>query len=247
MARRHTAPVPRKTTTPASRVLRPQSAQRPTPPAPTRPLPAPPPTGAPDDPVVLRLTAQAKALLSDWNGGDARTRVALGGVLNQVRTRLDHGHWLGWLEETVPFTPRSALNYIELASWAQAKQAVFEQIAPLGASKVYLLSRLPPPVLEQLLAKRDHQVPGTNRRTTLSLMKYSDFMKLVLQATRPAAPPTDPMVVLLGDARSNVNRTVKLIKLLIANKTGLDQDAVEDLHDDLVVALQKLSAAFKLD
>ncbi len=78
-------------------------------------------------------------------------------------------------------------------------------------------------------------------------MKYAEFMKLVLQATRPASPPTDPMVELLGDARSSASRTIKLMKMLIANKDALDQDAVEDLHDDLVVALQAVSKAFKLD
>jgi hypothetical protein len=77
-------------------------------------------------------------------------RVALGGVLEQVRGRLEHGRWAGWLEETVPFTPRSALNDIELSSWAQAQPAVVEQVAPLGASKVYLMSKLPPARLEQL-------------------------------------------------------------------------------------------------
>jgi hypothetical protein len=90
-------------------------------------------------------------------------------------------------------------------------------------------------------------VPGTKRRTTLLLMKYGELMKLLLQLSRPASPPTDPMVALLGDARSSANRTIKLMKLLVQNKQALDQDAVEDLHDDLVVALQKLSAALKLD
>ena len=55
------------------------------------------------------------------------------------------------------------------------------------------------------------------------------------------------MVALLGDARSSVKQTIKLMKLLIANKHAIEQDAVEDLHDDLIVALQKLSSAFKLD
>lgn len=213
-------------------------------PAATRTPTAP---SAPTDATVARLTAQAKALLTQWNGGDARTRVALGGVLQQVRDRLEHGAWLGWLEGTVPFTARSALNYIELSGWANANGAAFERVAPLGASKVYLMSKLPPAQLEQLLAKPDHLVPGTRRRTTLALMKYAEFMKLLLQGNRPAAPPIDPMVALLGDARSSAKKTIKLMKLLIANKQALDNDAVEDLHDDLVVALQKLSSAFKLD
>ena len=55
------------------------------------------------------------------------------------------------------------------------------------------------------------------------------------------------MLAVFGDARSSANRTIKAIKLLIANKQALDPEAVEDLQDDLVVALQKLSAAFKLD
>jgi len=173
----------------------------------------------------------------------AHTRVALGGVLHQVRDRLEHGEWLGWLEGTVPFTARSALNYIELSSWANANGAVFERVAPLGASKVYLLSKLPAAQLEQLLAKPDHLVPGAKQRTTLPLMKYGDFMKLLLQLSRPAAPPTDPMVALLADARSSAKKTIRLMKLLSAHKQALDHDAVEDLHDDLVVALQKLSSA----
>ncbi len=197
--------------------------------------------------MVARLTAQARALLAQSQGGDARSRVALGAVLQQVHAKLEHGQWLGWLERTVPFTARSAQNYIELSAWAEARPAVFERVAPLGASKVYLMSKLPPALLEQLLAKPDHLVPGTKRRATLELMKYAEFMKLVLQATRPASPPTDPMVELLGDARSSASRTIKLMKMLIANKDALDQDAVEDLHDDLVVALQAVSKAFKLD
>jgi hypothetical protein len=221
-------------------------------PAATRPVVPQPPAGQPTppsavDPSVARLTAQVKALLSQWNGGDARTRVALGSVLEKVRVQLDHGQWLGWLEGTVPFTARSAQNYIELADWAEASPAVFERVAPLGASKVYLLSKLPLPMLDQMLAKTDHLVPGTKRKTTLGLMKYAEFMKLVLQQTRPAAPPTDPMVALLSDARSSAKKTAKLMKLLIANKQAIDHDAVEDLHDDLVVALQGLSSAFKLD
>lgn len=141
----------------------------------------------------------------------------------------------------------SAQNYIELAAWAEAKPAVFERVASLGASKVQLLSKMAPALVDQMLAKPDHLVPGTKRRTTLLLMKYAEFMKLVLQATRPAAPPTDPMVALVSDARSSASKTIKLIKLLIANKQAVDDDKVEDLHDDLVVALQALSAAFKLD
>ena len=49
------------------------------------------------------------------------------------------------------------------------------------------------------------------------------------------------------DARSSVKHTIKLMKLSIANKPAIDQDAVEDLHDGLIVALQALSSAFKLD
>jgi hypothetical protein len=110
------------------------------------------------------------------------------------------------------------------------------------------LSKLQPSLLEQMLAKPDHLVPGTKRRTTLGLMKYAEFMKLVLQATRPATPePKDPMAELIGDARSSVSRAIKMMKELFANKDGVDQDAVEDMHDDLVVARQAVSKAFKLN
>ena len=207
----------------------------------------PAPQSAPTDAVLTRLTARVKALLSQRHGGDARSRVELGAAMHKVRARLEHGHWLGWLEETVPFTSRSALNYIELAIWAEATPEVFERVAPLGASKVYLLSKLSLAQVEQLLAKAEHTVPGTKRRTTLRLMSYPEFTKLILQRLRPASPPADPIVALLAEARSSTNRTKKHIGRLIASKRALEQEAVAALHDDLVAALQELSAAFKLD
>ena len=53
-------------------------------------------------------------------------------------------------------------------------------------------------------------------------------------------------VTLFGEAGPGANRTIKRIKL-IEHKDALEHDAVEDLPDDLVLALQKLCAAFKLD
>jgi hypothetical protein len=46
---------------------------------------------------------------------------------------------------------------------------------------------------------------------------------------------------------SNANKTMKMMKLLLENKQAINQDAAEDPHDDLIVALRKLSAAFQLD
>ena len=43
------------------------------------------------------------------------------------------------------------------------------------------------------------------------------------------------------------SRTAEAAQMVIATKDALDQDAVEDLHDDLVVALQAVSQAFTLD
>ena len=194
---------------------------------------------------IARLTAVTQAILTRFNGGDARIRVELGGVLREVRGRLPHGQWLDWLDATVPSTHRAAQNYIELAKWAEASP-MLERVAPLGASKVFLISRVPQPIAERLLASPTHVVPGTRRKTTLSLMKYPEFLKVILRASRPQPPEQDPMVVLVRDARSSVKKTIKLLKLLSANKQAVDEDVAKALHKDLTKALQALSKAFRL-
>jgi len=100
---------------------------------------------------IARLTAVTQAILTRFNGGDARIRVELGGVLREVRGRLPHGQWLDWLDATVPSTHRAAQNYIELAKWAETSPALFERVAPLGASKVFLISRVPQPSVKKTI------------------------------------------------------------------------------------------------
>lgn len=195
---------------------------------------------------MARLTASAREILARGNGGDAQSRVELGAVLLEVRGRLEHGAWLAWLAETVPFTPRSAQKHMELSKWAGANRAMFERLAPLGTSKVMLLSRLERSALERLLSKPEHVAPMTGRRTTLLSMAYPEFLKLLLSASKSKPTVTDPMEELASDARSSAKKTIKLIKQLIANKDSVDEDVAEDLHDDLSAALAALSKAFKL-
>jgi hypothetical protein len=38
--------------------------------------------------------------------------IILGGLLNQEKERLGHGHWLTWLKANVPFTERTARRYL---------------------------------------------------------------------------------------------------------------------------------------
>jgi hypothetical protein len=198
---------------------------------------------------IARLTASAQEILARGNGRDAQSRVELGAVLVEVRGRLAHGAWLEWLADTVPFTPRSAQNHMKLSKWAGTNRAMFERLAPLGTSKLMLLSRLEPSVLERLLAKPEHVGPKTGRRLTLLAMPYPEFLKLLVEASKskPTVTVTDPMEQLAKDARSSAKKTVKLIKQLIANKESVDEDVAEDLHDDLTGALAALAKAFKLD
>jgi Protein of unknown function (DUF3102) len=55
--------------------------------------------------------------------------IAAGQLLIEARDALPHGGWLSWLKENVPFSERTAQNYMRLAKLPEAKSA---RLADLG-------------------------------------------------------------------------------------------------------------------
>jgi hypothetical protein len=114
---------------------------------------------------VADLTADLLDRLRRGGLTDVHTRVAIGKLLAQVQSLLGHGAWLSWLDAEVPFEPRSAQNYIGLANWAEARPELFDQIAPLGARKLYRLMRVDDPHLAALFLEDAQQKISTSSRS----------------------------------------------------------------------------------
>jgi hypothetical protein len=42
------------------------------------------------------------------------TAIVIGGLLSEAKAELGHGHWLPWVEANLPFTDRTARNYMRV-------------------------------------------------------------------------------------------------------------------------------------
>ncbi len=91
---------------------------------------------------IRTLTGRILSIAQRTGKLDVDARVEIGGILVEVQARLDHGEWLLWLDESVPFTQRSAHSYMHLREWAAIHPGPYHKLAPLGPSKIYLLMAL---------------------------------------------------------------------------------------------------------
>ncbi len=64
--------------------------------------------------LVRKLTEQLLELSRTAGQGDVQARVEIGGLLRDVKLTLEHGDWMAWLEEEVPYGDRTARGYIDL-------------------------------------------------------------------------------------------------------------------------------------
>lgn len=75
----------------------------------------------------------------------------IGKRLNEAKEQLQHGEWLGWLEEKVDFSESTAQRFMRLAKEYQNPSPVTD----LGASKALVLLALPPLQRDEFLEEND--------------------------------------------------------------------------------------------
>lgn len=189
---------------------------------------------------VVQLTEAIVALEKSAAMGDVEARVEIGGMLAELRDLLPHGEWLRWLDSDVPFTPRIAQVYMHLHAWAQTHQVTFQRIAPLGASKVYLLMRQPGKVLAALLSQDRHRVPDTGKLRTLEGMTFKELLSVVQKKggsrTLSAADRA------LSSYRRRVHALVRATDSLVEHAAALPAPDVRDLAATLREAADALEA-----
>jgi hypothetical protein len=173
---------------------------------------------------------------------DARSRVQIGKLLSKAREAIPHGGWGKWLE-SMPFKERSALNYIHLAEWAEARPSRFEAIAPLGPSKLYTLVRLPDPKLKNLLAKKTHFVPSTGLQLSLERLKFEHFLEVVgaLDGRKPPIPAAEQA---LDSALSHTRGVSRAIAILVDHAPAVPPTAIQQLRTALTSVVIQLDAHF---
>jgi hypothetical protein len=211
-------------------------------PAPERDLAGP---GTLRDRNVVELTTSIIDSLAGAERSDAEARVAIGGKLRELRGQIRHGEWLRWLESDVPFTPRSAWSYMQLHDWAQRHPVNFQQLAPLGPTKLYFLIRLAPEDLATLLERKRHRVPGSGKLRTLEGMTVAE-LRAVLGALSGSGASRPPAERALRSYRRSVKSVVMAMNELTRYRQGVDLGEVRTVHTTLLTAASALAAAFGL-
>lgn len=82
----------------------------------------------------------------------------IGRRLIEAKEQLDHGQWLGWLEEKVEFSEASARRFMRLAREYSNQSALTD----LGATKALALLALPESEREEFISE-PHQVNGQEK------------------------------------------------------------------------------------
>ena len=108
----------------------------------------------------------------------------MGKLLIEVKGELNHGNWLFWLNDNVPFTAATAKRAIQLWHLSQSDPDAFEALRPLGLTKAYKLMSMAPATRDAFLAKA-HAVPGGGVQTPLE-MTFEQMMAVL----HPPEPQT---------------------------------------------------------
>jgi hypothetical protein len=201
------------------------------------------------DPRVVRLTTQILQLQETAERDYAETVVEIGGKLRQVQELLEPGTWLGWLEEEVPFTQRSANSYMRLNEWAEEHADDFARFKHLGPTKLYAILTLDWRGLRLLRSRKTHQLPGAARALPLQRMSVAQLYRLVELLGGGSRKDSEIEYVLRG-FRQRVTRLQDATDKLVSRRREVgdaDLTRVVELREALLEAAGSLEAAFDLE
>jgi hypothetical protein len=200
------------------------------------------------DPRIVRLTTEILALQETAERDYAETTVEVGRKLREVVALLVHGDWIDWLEEEVPFTRRSASNYMRLSEWAEDHAADFARFKQLGPTKLYAIMTLDWRGMRVLRSKKAHVLEDGAPPLALERMSVPQLYRLVEKLGGGGSTDAEIEYVLRG-YRQRVTRLQSATERLIARRRELgstELERVAELHSTLVEAAGSLERAFDL-
>lgn len=117
--------------------------------------------------------------------------VEIGKRLLEAKEQLPHGQWEDWLEKSVEFTPRTARNFMKIASEFDSNR---KPVSDLPYTKLLALIQLPPEEREEFIAE-PHLVNGqektvdemTKRELQAAIKEKNEAVKAREKAERQLA------------------------------------------------------------
>jgi hypothetical protein len=194
---------------------------------------------------IRTLTGRILSITQRTGKLDVDARVEIGGILAEVQERLDHGEWLLWLDESVPFTQRSAHSYMHLRQWAAIHPGLYHKLAPLGPSKVYLLMALDGQTMRALLNRKKHRIGDTDKTTTIELMTVRELY-VVIAGLTGALSEEEASEKLVGQYRRRVRGLLSATAALAEHSELIPREPMEELYIVLLEAADQLAELFEL-
>ncbi len=194
---------------------------------------------------IRTLTGRILSITQRTGKLNVDARVEIGGILAEVQEQLDHGEWLSWLDESVPFTQRSAHSYMHLREWAAIHPGLYHKLAPLGPSKVYLLMTLDGQAMRTLLKRKKHRIGDTDKMTTLELMTVRELIMVIAELTG-ALSEEEASDKLVGQYRRRVRGVLRATAALAEHSELIDREPMEELYIVLLEAAEQLAELFEL-
>lgn len=104
--------------------------------------------------------------------------IRIGELLVEQRSRLNHGEWLPWIEAHVPFTGRTARNYIRL--WESRERLKLETVSDLTEAYRLLSPSASPPA-----------PPNADRFTHREAVEIADVTVFICCRDRESIPSSE--------------------------------------------------------
>jgi hypothetical protein len=164
---------------------------------------------------------------------------ALGKVLAEVKSELPHGEFIPWIEESCPFTRRSASSYMSV--YERYKDEPRRALAELSITEAYIEAGV-----KKLSAPETEEVKQSGAATGLEdeLPSANDFKHIFNQKTMSGVELKHHRVVPYKDGRIYVVRPelgpMKVADLFVdmsIQDPGY-QDAIQEVHHNVAMALE---------
>lgn len=111
-----------------------------------------------DSPKIQILTAKILELKKTLFRDAVETVIETGEYLTEAKRALSHGNWCRWLAENVPFTDRTAENYIKLTKLSRANTQLIAYLKDAGIVKLYRIAALPKPQMRKILSRKQFKI-----------------------------------------------------------------------------------------
>lgn len=196
---------------------------------------------------MLRQLAR-EILRLDRTAGEAvvDATIEIGRRLVAAHDRADHGTWLDWIERELPFGPRTAQRYTNLARWADAHPADLQRIRHLGLSKVLRLAAAPPDVRGALPMRGAIAIPGMDHAKPVVAMTVAELGRVIDEfATETLGDDPGPSMTKVEQAiRSRLTALDTWTDILIDRADEADESFVSELREELGALIEAVDAAF---